>query len=129
MDIRYGTPDHERLHGDDPQGNHAVLSGRICYRSAVVDEDGHTASVMVLEIGARSRRTQHPMPTDTRQAKGESYLTMLLLSGENPGWGESHRVLASDEGSSVGGMTLVVDANMRVCDLVRYASGILEKSE
>lgn len=122
MNVWYSTSD-DRMAGQ-PRGAHAVLSGRVCSRRAVVDEHGHTASVMVLEIG--SRRGDEAAGNDPGDSRQETYLTMLLLSGEKEGWGRS-RMLGDDEAAPAGGMTLVVDGTMRVCDLVRYASGVLEK--
>lgn len=122
MNVWYSTPD--AMMADQPRGAHAVLSGRVCSRRAVMDEHGHTASVMVLEIG--SRRGDEAAANGAGLPRQETYLTMLLLSGEQEGWGRS-RIIGDDEALPAGGTTLVVDGAMRVCDLVRYASGVLGK--
>ncbi len=123
MNAWYSTPDD--MMAGHPRPVHAVLSGRVCSRRAVVDEHGHTGSVMVLEIGSRRGDTA-ATGNGRGSARPETYLTMLLLSGEKEGWGRS-RMIGDDEALPAGGMTLVVDGTMRVCDLVRYASGVLEK--
>jgi len=113
----------------DQQGAHAVLAGRVRSRRAVTDEAGHSASVMVLEIGGRGGAREEDGVRNDSDGKGqETYLTMLLLSGQDAEWAQS-RVLDPGEAPPEAGMTLVIDGATRVCDLVRYASGVLRKGE
>lgn len=126
MNIRFNYPDGGTGVKDEREGGHAVLSGRVRRRREVSDESGHHASVTVFEIGYRSGREGQSHQEGQEPDTQENYLTMLLLSGDDPAWAES-RVLSADESRPEAGMTLVVDGTTKVCDVVRYASGILRK--
>lgn len=126
MNIRFTHPNSGSRAKDEPEAGHAVLSGRVRRRREVSGEAGHNASVTVLEIGYRPGRQEHEHGEGREHEAPETYLTMLLLSGDDPAWAES-RVLPNEEDRPEAGMTLVVDGATRVCDLVRYASGILRK--
>lgn len=126
MNIRFNYSNGGSRAQDEPEGGRAVLSGRVRRRREVSDEAGHHASVTVLEIGYRHGRVEQEHGDGQGAEAPETYLTMLLLSSDDPAWAES-RVLSTDEDRPEAGMTLVVDGATRVCDLVRYASGILRK--
>jgi|GEM_PF-2753416 len=125
MSIWLQSVDDDPPRDDGRPGAHAVLSGKVRYRRNVVDRAGHPTSVTVLEIGCRGGHEEESGASASAGGQ-EGYLTMLLLTGEGASWGDS-RPLACDEERPQTGMTLVVDGTTRVCDLVRYAYGVLEK--